>query len=147
MAKLKGKGVVLAGLVAGATSYLSKKENRDQAMEYFTQLKGKVNQAGGVQGLLNKIINPNDATYTQNVPNKSVQETMDTERVNKKVSPSDMAATGNDGHVAESLADIAETAAESVDLVLEGNHMVDEGGQTTVQHYNEEQEEAHHKKP
>ncbi|KGR86085.1 hypothetical protein [Lysinibacillus odysseyi] len=144
MAKLKGKGVVLAGLVAGAASYLSKKENRDKAMEYFNQLKGKANQfqqeTGGVQGLVSKITNPNDATHTQNVPNKSVEETMASTQSNKKVSPSEMAATGNDGHVDESLSDIAETAAEPVDLVLEGNHMVDEGAQTTVHHYNEEQD-------
>ena len=30
MAKLKGKGVVMAGLLAGAASFLSKKENRDK---------------------------------------------------------------------------------------------------------------------
>ena len=28
MAKLKGKGVVMAGLLAGAASFLSKKENQ-----------------------------------------------------------------------------------------------------------------------
>jgi hypothetical protein len=144
MAKLKGKSVVIAGLVAGAASYLSKKENRDKAMDYFNQLKGKANQFqqenGGIQGLVTKMTNPADATHTQNVPNKSVEETKDTDQTNKKVSPSEMAATGNDGHVDESLADIATTAAEPVDLVLEGNHMVDEGAQTTVHHFNEEQD-------
>lgn len=144
MAKLKGKGVVLAGLVAGAASYLSKKENRDKAREYFNQLKGKANQFqqenGGIQGLVNKVTNSSDATNTQNAPNKTVEETMATDQKNKKVSPSEMAATGNDGEVHESLSDIAETAAEPVDLVLEGNHMIDEGAQTTVHHFNEEQD-------
>ena len=44
MAKLKGKGVVLAGLVAGAASLLSKKENRDKAMEYLSVAKEKAMQ-------------------------------------------------------------------------------------------------------
>ena len=144
MAKLKGKGVVLAGMAAGAASYSSKKENRDKAMEYFNQLKGKANQFqqenGGLQGMVKKVTNPSDATYTKNVPNKTDEETLATDQTNKKVSPSEMAATGNDGHLDESLSDIAETAAEPVDLVLEGNHMVDEGGQTTVHHFNEEQD-------
>lgn len=41
MAKLKGKGVVVAGLLAGAASFLSKKENRDKAMEYINGAKTK----------------------------------------------------------------------------------------------------------
>ncbi|ATP42061.1 hypothetical protein CSE16_19725 [Solibacillus sp. R5-41] len=41
MAKFKGKGVVFAGLVAGVASVLSKKENRDKAMELFNDAKTK----------------------------------------------------------------------------------------------------------
>ena len=39
----------------------------------------------------------------------------------------------------ETLEDIASTAAQAADSVLEGNHMIDEGAQTTVNHYNEQQ--------
>ena len=45
MAKLKGKGVVLAGLIAGVLSFLSKKENRDKAMSYLGQLKKEANSS------------------------------------------------------------------------------------------------------
>ena len=38
MAKFKGKGVVAAGLLAGAASFLSKKENRDKAMELLNNI-------------------------------------------------------------------------------------------------------------
>ena len=55
MAKLKGKGVVVAGLLAGAASFLSKKENRDKAMDYLNKAKGKVNESGGMQGLMDKV--------------------------------------------------------------------------------------------
>ena len=41
MAKLKGKGVVMAGLLAGAASFLSKKENRDKTMDYTNGAKMK----------------------------------------------------------------------------------------------------------
>lgn len=41
MAKLKGKGVVLAGLFAGVASILSKKENRDKAKEYLANAKSR----------------------------------------------------------------------------------------------------------
>lgn len=44
MAKLKGKGVVIAGLLAGAASFLSKKENRDKAMEFLNEAKTKASQ-------------------------------------------------------------------------------------------------------
>ena len=42
MAKLKGKGVVIAGLVAGAISFFRKKDNRDKVMNYLNQAKQKV---------------------------------------------------------------------------------------------------------
>lgn len=41
MAKLKGKGVVVAGLLAGAASFLSKKENRDKAMDFINEARNK----------------------------------------------------------------------------------------------------------
>lgn len=41
MAKLKGKGVVMAGLLAGAASFLSKKENRDKTMDFINEAKMK----------------------------------------------------------------------------------------------------------
>lgn len=41
MAKFKGKGVVVAGLIAGAASFLSKKENRDKAMDFLNDAKSK----------------------------------------------------------------------------------------------------------
>lgn len=44
MAKFKGKGVVVAGLVAGAASYLRKKENRDKVMDYINDARGKATE-------------------------------------------------------------------------------------------------------
>jgi len=41
MAKRKGKGVVIAGLAGLAASYLSKKENRDKALNMFNNVKSK----------------------------------------------------------------------------------------------------------
>ena len=42
MAKGNGRGIVLAGIVGLAASYLSKKENRDKAFEVFNNTKSKV---------------------------------------------------------------------------------------------------------
>lgn len=44
MAKFKGKGVVVAGLLAGAASFLSKKENRDKAMDFLNDAKTKASK-------------------------------------------------------------------------------------------------------
>lgn len=41
MAKLKGKGVVMTALVAGAASFLSKKKNRDNAVKFFKDMKAQ----------------------------------------------------------------------------------------------------------
>ena len=41
MAKFRGKGFVLSALVAGAASFLSKKENRDMAMKMVQNLSSK----------------------------------------------------------------------------------------------------------
>lgn len=42
MAKLKGKGVVMTALVAGAASFLSKKENRDNTVKFFQDMKSQL---------------------------------------------------------------------------------------------------------
>ena len=56
MAKLKGKGVVLAGLVAGAVSFFRKKENRDKVKTYLNQAKQKVNQNNnGLKGVFDEV--------------------------------------------------------------------------------------------
>lgn len=41
MAKLKGKGVVMTALIAGAASFLSKKENRDNTVKFFKDMKSQ----------------------------------------------------------------------------------------------------------
>ena len=41
MAKLKGKGVVLAAFAAGVAAYLSKKQNRDKTMSLLSNIKSK----------------------------------------------------------------------------------------------------------
>ncbi len=132
MAKFKGKGVVIAGLLAGAASFLSKKENRDKAMEYLNQAKQKVDESGGVQGLMDKV--------------KSNGQSMN--QTTKEGPAGAMAAQGADEtYVEESLQDVASTAGDASDPVLEGNHMIDEGGvQIAVDMYNEEQEQNHNQK-
>lgn len=47
MAKLRGKGFVISALVAGAASFLSKKENRDKTMKFINNMK---NQASSLLG-------------------------------------------------------------------------------------------------
>lgn len=116
MAKFKGKGVVVAGLLAGAASFLSKKENRDKAMEYLNQAKETVNKNGGVQGLMDKV---KTGATTQNT---------DT----------------NEPYVEETLRDVASTAGHKSDVVVDGNQMIDEGGgQSTIDAYNEKQHEKY----
>jgi hypothetical protein len=39
--KLKGKGIVVSALVAGAASFLSKKENRDNAVKFLKDMKSQ----------------------------------------------------------------------------------------------------------
>ena len=39
---VKGKGIVISALIIGATSYLSKKENRDNAMKVLSNVKTQV---------------------------------------------------------------------------------------------------------
>ncbi|PYF06582.1 hypothetical protein BJ095_1083 [Ureibacillus chungkukjangi] len=41
MAKLKGKGVVMTALVAGAASFLSKKKNRDYTVKFLKDMKAQ----------------------------------------------------------------------------------------------------------
>lgn len=118
MAKFKGKGVVVAGLIAGAASILSKKENRDKAMEIFNQTKEKVNSNEKIQELMNKIPNANSKTST---------------------------LTDNEPVVEETLKDVASTAGRADDMTIDGNQMLDEGGgQTTIDAYNEKQHTKYH---
>lgn len=128
MAKFKGKGVVVAGLIAGVTSYLSKKENRDKAMEYFSKAKDKVNETG-MQSFMQK-----------------AQEKMSNGQADGEF-PKDLntnlgksASVGKDAFEEESLEDIASTTGNISDHTLEGNQMIEEGGQTTLDYYNHEQE-------
>lgn len=41
MAKIKGKGLLVTALAAGAATYFSKKENRDKALSLFKEVQGK----------------------------------------------------------------------------------------------------------
>ncbi len=41
MAKMKGKGVVLAAFAAGVATFLSKKQNREKTMNLFNSIKSK----------------------------------------------------------------------------------------------------------
>lgn len=125
MAKFKGKGVVIAGLVAGVASILSKKENRDKAMDYLNQAKQKINENGGVQGLMDKVKSSTTEPQPQNEGPAGA-----------------MAGKGEeDSFVEETLQDVATTAGDASNIVLEGNHMIDEGGsQTTINAFNEQQD-------
>ena len=137
MAKSKGKGVVLAGLMAGVLSFLSKKENRDKTMSYLGQLKKEANsfQKGStnIQQKVNEFFN---ATQSSKQPTGAKDE--------KIASFMAMSPNATEKPQKETLEDIATTAAQAADSVLEGNHMIDEGAQTTVAHYNEQQHQQNH---
>lgn len=132
MAKSKGKSVVLAGLVAGVLSFLSKKENRDKAMSYLSQLKKEMSSSqqgnANVQQKVNEFFN---GTQSSKQPTGVKDE--------KIASFMAMSPNATEKPQKETLEDIATTAAQAADSVLEGNHMIDEGAQTTVAHYNEQQ--------
>ena len=132
MAKSKGKGVVLAGLIAGVLSFLSKKENRDKAMSYLGQLKKEANSSqkgsANVQQKVDEFFNATQvAKNTTNTKDEKIASFMA------------MSPNATEKPQKETLEDIASTAAQVADSVLEGNHMIDEGAQTTVNHYNEQQ--------
>ena len=132
MAKSKGKGVVLAGLIAGVLSFLSKKENRDKAMSYLGQLKKEANSSqkgsANVQQKVDEFFNATQgAKNTTNTKGEKIASFMA------------MSPNATEKPQKETLEDIATTAAQAADSVLEGNHMIDEGAQTTVNHYNEQQ--------
>ena len=132
MAKSKGKGVVLAGLIAGVLSFLSKKENRDKAMSYLGQLKKEANSSqkgsANVQQKVDEFFNATQgAKNTTNTKDEKIASFMA------------MSPNATEKPQKETLEDIASTAAQAADSVLEGNHMIDEGAQTTVNHYNEQQ--------
>lgn len=97
MAKFKGKGVVIAGLVAGAASYLSKKDNRDKVMGYFNDVKAKATE----------MMDSAKGNYQEETP----------------------------------LQDIAETPASANTTEIRENNMIAEGAQTSVQYYNENEQE------
>ena len=132
MAKSKGKGVVLAGLIAGVLSFLSKKENRDKAMSYLGQLKKEANsskkESANIQQKVDEFFNATQgAKNTTNTKDEKIASFMA------------MSPNATEKPQKETLEDIASTAAQAADSVLEGNHMIDEGAQTTVNHYNEQQ--------
>ena len=132
MAKSKGKGVVLAGLIAGVLSFLSKKGNRDKAMSYLGQLKKEANSSqkgsANVQQKVDEFFNATQgAKNTTNTKDEKIASFMA------------MSPNATEKPQKETLEDIASTAAQAADSVLEGNHMIDEGAQTTVNHYNEQQ--------
>ena len=132
MAKLKGKGVVLAGLIAGVLSFLSKKENRDKTMGYLSQLKKEANSSQkGSANIQQKV----EAFFNATQGAKNTTSTKD----EKIASFMAMSPNATEKPQKETLEDIATTAAQAADSVLEGNHMIDEGAQTTVNHYNEQQ--------
>ena len=132
MAKLKGKGVVVAGLIAGVLSFLSKKENRDKTMSYLSQLKKEANSSqkdsANIQQKVDEFFNAIQGA-------KNTKSTKD----EKIASFMAMSPNATEKPQKETLEDIASTAAQAADSVLEGNHMIDEGAQTTVAHYNEQQ--------
>ena len=120
MAKFKGKGVVVAGLIAGVASFLSKKENRNMVMEYLGQAKGKsgaLQNNEKVQSLLDKALAKSGDTSVDEMP------------------------------IEQNLEDIAATAADTSTTIIDGNQMVGEGAQTTVNYFNEEMQEGHEQKP
>ena len=132
MAKSKGKGVVLAGLIAGVLSFLSKKENRDKAMGYLGQLKKQMSSSQqGIANVQQKVNEFFNATKSSTQPTGAKDE--------KIASFMAMSPNATEKPQKETLEDIATTAAQAADSVLEGNHMIDEGAQTTVAHYNEQQ--------
>ena len=120
MAKLKGKGVVVAGLIAGAASLLSKKENRDKLKDYINQTKEKVNANGGVQSLVDKVKNA-AGTAKEEVEEKA-----------KDVS----------SNLEEKIEEVANETKTDKESDLEGNQMLDEGGvQQTIDAFNESQDD------
>ncbi|MDN4495457.1 hypothetical protein [Ureibacillus aquaedulcis] len=77
MAKLKGKGVVMTALVAGAASFLSKKENRDNTAKFFKDMKSKLfgsTQHTGTQSLKEIAETAAGATSTKIRENNFISE-------------------------------------------------------------------------
>ena len=156
MAKLKGKGVVLAGLVAGVLSFLSKKENRDKAMTYLDQLKKEANNFSS-SSTSNSSSTSSDANSSSQMGSVNIQQkvnefmkaTQDTTATKDSTGTTEgkiasfmaMSPEAKEKPGKETLEDIAATAAQSANSVLEGNHMIDEGAQTTVNYYNGEQQD------
>ncbi|RHW34907.1 hypothetical protein D1B33_12720 [Lysinibacillus yapensis] len=78
MAKLKGKGFVVSALVAGAASYLSKKENRDKTMKFINDMKdqyfGSQKERAGTQSLQEIAETPAGTTDTKIGENHFISE-------------------------------------------------------------------------
>ena len=111
VAKFRGKGFVLASLVAGAAAYFSKKENRDSALEMVNQAKEKLNSNSNVQNLKDTV---NDAV------SKVKKETENVE---------------------ENLQDVASAAGHADEDIISANQMLDEGGgQQAIDEYNSSQD-------
>ncbi len=175
MGKLKGKGVVLAGLVAGAVSFFRKKGNRDKMKGYFNQAKEKVNQNnGGMQGILDKVQKVmdentngkmNDKNTTSNIQ-ETIEKVMD-ENTNGKMNDKNtenkiqktiekvmdentngkMNDKGTENKIQKTIEKVATTAATATQSNIDGNQMVDEGGaKQTIDVYNKMQEEKHNNK-
>ncbi len=132
MAKLKGKNVVLAGIVAGAASYLSKKENRDKLMEYINQVRTKVDMGNTVNVSGERVMRDSGG------PSSSSGEHSDTfnkKNENAKYAPQDKS-------LADKIETIAQTANTSNETELEGNHFVEEGyAHTLINTFNEMQDD------
>lgn len=114
MAKFKGKGVVFASLVAGVASVLSKKENREKAMELLNDAKTKAS----------KVIAEQKKNFeSMTTHNHSTRENLMTT-----------------GDVA---GDVAQTPAGPKDLTIQENKFIDEGGaQTAIKEFNKKQNKS-----
>lgn len=77
MARLKGKGVVMTALVAGAASFLSKKENRENAVKFFKDMKSQLfgsSQNADNESLKEIAETPASATSTKIRENNFISE-------------------------------------------------------------------------
>ena len=89
---------------------------------YLNLAKEKVNENGGVQGLMQK-------AQSKVAGSKNPDTTTDY----KEADPS--------AYVDETFQDVAKTGGHATDEVIDGNQMLDEGGgKTVIDEYNKEQE-------
>ncbi|WP_274308372.1 3-oxoacyl-ACP reductase [Solibacillus daqui] len=110
MAKFKGKGVVVAGLLAGAASFLSKKENRDKAMVFLNEARDRATKA----------VNEQKQNFQSNKQYSTEEEHIQS--------------------VGDVAGDVAEGAASKKTLAIDENEFISEGGaQRMIDQYNEQQ--------